>query len=55
LLELPDDQRTAAILHYFQDATGPEIAQALDVSETSARRILGRAPRQLGSRLGADH
>ncbi len=54
LLTLDEHERTAAVLHYFQEATGAEIAEALGVSETTARRLLGRALRQLGSRLGPD-
>lgn len=51
LFELDDEMRAAAVLHYYHDATGADIAESLGVSETTARRLLGRALRHLGERL----
>jgi RNA polymerase sigma factor (sigma-70 family) len=40
LLELPPRERQAVEMRYFGDASSTEIARALDVSETNARRIV---------------
>ncbi|MDP7034161.1 MAG: sigma-70 family RNA polymerase sigma factor [Planctomycetota bacterium] len=48
---LPENERLSLLLRYFQDRTLDEIAETLQTSPTTARRILGRATRQIGSMI----
>lgn len=48
LEQLEETERTAVVYHYFHGATLAEIASELSKSETTTRRILGRALHHLG-------
>jgi RNA polymerase sigma-70 factor (ECF subfamily) len=53
LAELPGDERRALLLRHFQEETIESIAKTLEMSPTSARRLLGRAMARLGELLAA--
>lgn len=48
LLALEEEERRALVLRYFEERSQAGIAQELAMSETSARRLLGRARVKLG-------
>ena len=48
---LPDDERTALVMRHFEGQEIAAIADALQTSATTARRILGRATVRLGERF----
>lgn len=49
--ELPEREREALLLRFFQGRTLEEIAAALDTSERSVRRLLGNAMQRVGGVL----
>jgi len=51
MAELPSDEREAMLMRHFEGLQIDAIAQALGTSETSARRLLGRATVRLGGVL----
>ena len=51
---LPEGQREAVILHYFQDLTVPEIAQRLQRSTTAVAGLVHRGLTKLRSMLSED-
>lgn len=51
MAELPRDERQAMLMRHFEGLQIDAIAQALGTSETSTRRLLGRATVRLGSVL----
>jgi RNA polymerase sigma-70 factor (ECF subfamily) len=51
---LPDADRSALLLRFFEGLTVDAIADRLGTSPSSVRRALGRATVQLGQRLGAE-
>jgi RNA polymerase sigma-70 factor (ECF subfamily) len=51
---LPDGDRDALLLRYFEGLTIDAIAERLGTSQSSVRRALGRATVQLGRQLGAE-
>ena len=52
--ELPAEEQAAVLSYYFLGTTIAELAKELDTSETSTRRLLGKALRRLGTQLGAE-
>jgi RNA polymerase sigma-70 factor (ECF subfamily) len=48
---LPEDERQAVLGRFFRGLTFEEIADELDASTTTARRLVGRATRRLGEVL----
>lgn len=53
LKELPDNQRRALQLFYYDEATVPQIAGRLDVSELAARSLLKRGKQNLRTLMTA--
>lgn len=53
LKELPDNQRRALQLFYYEEATVPQIAGRLSVSELAARSLLKRGKQNLRTLLTA--
>jgi RNA polymerase sigma-70 factor (ECF subfamily) len=53
LLALPDDQRTAVFLHYYQHATVADVAAVLGRSESAVGGLLKRGLERLRKLLGA--
>tara|TARA_R110002072_G_scaffold177524_3_gene333503 strand:- start:19144 stop:19761 length:618 start_codon:yes stop_codon:yes gene_type:complete len=51
MAQLPRDEREAMLMRHFEGEQIDAIAQSLGTSETSARRLLGRAVLRLGSVL----
>lgn len=51
---LPEQQRTAVILHYFTDRPLAEIASTMGVSEGTVKSWLHRAKRKLAEVLGTE-
>lgn len=51
---LPEQQRIAVILHYFQDRSVAEIAQVLEAPEGTVKSWLHRARGALASQLGVE-
>lgn len=54
LLKLPDRQRAALVLCYYQERTNIEAAEILSVSVEALESLLSRARRTLKSALAAD-
>lgn len=54
LMELPERQRAALILRYFQDLTVEQTAACLDVSPSAVKKLTARGIDQLRGRLGTD-
>jgi RNA polymerase sigma-70 factor (ECF subfamily) len=54
LERLPEQQRTAVVLHYFADRPLQEIAQAMGVPEGTVKSWLHRAKRKLADLLGTE-
>lgn len=54
LESLGEEGRRVVLLRFFQGLTLDEVAQALDTSPTSARRMVGRALKDLGRALKTD-
>jgi len=52
VLALPDDQKEAVYLHYFEDRPVPEIAQIMGKNANTVYSILHRAKAQLRKRVG---
>jgi len=51
LQELPERQRVAVILSYFEDMKGQEVAEAMDLSVKAVESLLVRARRALRDKL----
>ena len=51
LEKLPDRQRMAVVLRYFEDLTLAEIADAMDTTYKAVERLLARGRSSLGSNL----
>ncbi len=51
MLRLPDDERQAILMRFFEGRKVDEIADRLGISPSSARRLLGRATVLLGADL----
>lgn len=54
LSELPASQKTALTLFYYEDASLPQIASRLKVSELAARSLLKRGKQKLRTMMAAD-
>ena len=54
LASLPDRQRTAIVLTYYEELSGPEAAEAMDLSADAFESLLRRARVALKSHLAAE-
>ncbi len=52
LNELTDRQRMATVLRYYEDLSYREIAEAMDATPKAVERLLARARKALGGKLG---
>jgi RNA polymerase sigma factor (sigma-70 family) len=52
LLKVPQRQRTALVLHYYEDLSEYQVAEVLDVSEQAARSLVARGRKTLREQLG---
>jgi RNA polymerase sigma factor (sigma-70 family) len=52
LLKVPERQRAALVLHYYEDLSEYEVADMLGVSEQAARSLVARGRRTLRELLG---
>lgn len=54
LAELPERQREAIVLQYYQELSNSDAAEVMGISIEALESLLSRARRQLRSRLGRD-
>ncbi|WP_353843274.1 sigma-70 family RNA polymerase sigma factor [Mesorhizobium sp.] len=54
LAELPERQREAIVLQYYQELSNGDAAEVMGISIEALESLLSRARRQLRSRLGRD-
>jgi RNA polymerase sigma factor (sigma-70 family) len=54
LLALPYRQRAAVVLRYYQDLSEQQVADALDVSLSAARSLIGRGIENLRKQMRGD-
>jgi RNA polymerase sigma-70 factor (sigma-E family) len=52
LLKVPERQRTALVLHYYEDLSEYQVAELLGVSEQAARSLVARGRKALREQLG---
>jgi RNA polymerase sigma-70 factor (ECF subfamily) len=52
LLKVPERQRAALVLHYYEDLSEYEVADLLGVSEQAARSLVARGRKTLREQLG---
>lgn len=52
LANLPESQRAAVLLHYFQGFTNAQVAQIMDSSERAVESLIARAKRTLTTEIG---
>ncbi len=52
LLKVPERQRAALVLHYFEDLSEYQVADLLGVSEQAARSLVARGRKTLREQLG---
>jgi RNA polymerase sigma-70 factor, ECF subfamily len=52
LLKVPERQRAALVLHYYEDLSEYDVAELLGVSEQAARSLVARGRRALREQLG---
>jgi RNA polymerase sigma factor (sigma-70 family) len=52
LLKVPERQRAALVLHYYEDLSEYQVADLLGVSEQAARSLVARGRRTLREQLG---
>jgi RNA polymerase sigma factor (sigma-70 family) len=52
LLKVPERQRAALVLHYYEDLSEYEVADLLGVSEQAARSLVARGRKALREQLG---
>jgi RNA polymerase sigma-70 factor (ECF subfamily) len=52
LLKVPERQRAALVLHYYEDLSEYQVADHLGVSEQAARSLVARGRRALREQLG---
>jgi RNA polymerase sigma factor (sigma-70 family) len=52
LLQVPERQRAALVLHYYEDLSEYQVAELLGVSEQAARSLVARGRKTLRQHLG---
>jgi RNA polymerase sigma factor (sigma-70 family) len=52
LLKVPERQRAALVLHYYEDLSEYQVAEILGVSEQAARSLVARGRKTLREQLG---
>jgi RNA polymerase sigma factor (sigma-70 family) len=52
LLKVPERQRAALVLHYYEDLSEHQVADLLGVSEQAARSLTARGRKALREQLG---